>query len=78
MPLFQLILKSSPDSALETLQFIAGDVPNALRFANRHTSQLPAELWCDGQRVCRLEYEERIGSWIIADSTGDNPAERRG
>lgn len=77
MPLFQLVLQTSPDLAPETLQFIAGDVPNALTFANRHTSEFPAELWCDGRRVCRIQFERRTRSWVVVDPP-DDPAERRG
>jgi hypothetical protein len=66
MPLFQLIMQTSPQADPEALQFIAGDVPSALVFADRHTSSLPAELWCDGARVCRLEYSEQTGKWNVA------------
>lgn len=67
MPIFQLVLQPSADSAPETLQFIAADVPSALTFANQHTSSLPAELWQGVSRVCRLTYSKQKGSWIVAD-----------
>lgn len=67
MPLFQLTMQPTPQCAPETLQFIAGDVANAITFANRYTSTIPAELWSDGRRVCRLEYDEPTGSWVVAD-----------
>ncbi len=69
MPLYQLTMQSSPQSAPETLQFIAGDVSSALTFANRHASSLPAELWSDGRRVCWLEYDEESAAWVVAGST---------
>lgn len=78
MPLFQLILQASPQSAPETLQFIAGDVPSALKFANRQTSSLLSELWCDGSRVCRFEYDEQTGAWVIADAEAKIAIDRGG
>lgn len=67
MPIFQLVLQISEDSLPETLQFIAADVPSALKFANQHTSSLPAELWESGVRVCELMFSERDAAWHIVD-----------
>lgn len=78
MPLYQLTMQSTPQSAPETLQFIAGDVPSALTFANRHTSSVPAELWSEGRRVCRLELDEKTGSWVVADPAAAPTVERGG
>ena len=44
MPIFQLLIQIFSNLLPETLQFIAADVPSALKFANQHTSSLPAEL----------------------------------
>jgi len=78
MPLYQLTMQPTPQSAPETLQFIAGDVPSALTFANRYPSPVPAELWSDGRRVCRLEYDENTGSWVAADPAAKSAVERGG
>lgn len=67
MPIFQLVMQPSAESALETLQFIAADVSGALVFANQHPSTLPAELWQGGARMCRLIYSEEASSWTVAD-----------
>lgn len=77
MPLYQLTMQPTPQSAPETLQFIAGDVPSALTFANRYTSPIPAELWSDGRRVCRLVHDDSTGSWVVADP-GEKSAFERG
>lgn len=78
MPLYQLTMQPTPQSAPETLQFIAGDVPSALTFANRYTSTVPAELWSDGRRVCRLVHDENTGSWVVADPATQPAVEREG
>lgn len=67
MPIFQLVLQISADSLPETLQFIAADVPSALKFANQHTSSLPAELWEGGVRVCELMFSEQDAAWHVVD-----------
>lgn len=67
MPIFQLVLQTSADPLPETLQFIAADVPNALRFANQHPSTLPAELWEGGVRVCKLLFSEQDAAWHVVD-----------
>lgn len=67
MPIFQLVLQISADSLPETLQFIAADVPSALKFANQHTSSLPAELWEGGACVCELRFSEQDDAWHVVD-----------
>lgn len=67
MPIFQLVLQASVDSAPETLQFIAADVQSALTFANQHRSALPAELWDGGTRVCELRFSEQDAAWHVVD-----------
>ena len=67
MPLYQLTMQPAPQSAPETLQFIEGDVPSALTFANQYSSLMPAELWSDGRRVCQLIHDEKTGLWVVAD-----------
>lgn len=78
MPLYQLTMQLSPQSAPETLQFIAGDVPSALMFANRYSSPMPAELWSDGRRVCQLMHDENTGLWVVADPGAMLAIERGG
>lgn len=77
MPLYQLTMQPAPQSAPETLQFIAGDVPSALTFANQYSSPMPAELWSDRRRVCQLIHDEKTGLWVVADP-GEMPAIERG
>lgn len=78
MPLYQLTMQPTPQSAPETLQFIAGDVPSALTFANRFPSPVPAELWSDGRRICRLVYNKQAGSWVVTDPGSKPAVEREG
>lgn len=78
MPLYQLTMQATPQSAPETLQFIAGDVQSALTFVNHYTSPVPAELWSEGRHVCRLDYDKQSGSWGIADPAEKIADEREG
>lgn len=75
MPIFQLLLQTSEDSLPETIQFIAADLQVALRFANQHTTSLPAELWEGGVRVCELRFSEQSDTWHVVDP--GNPAAAR-
>lgn len=77
MPLYQLTLPTNSQSDIETLQFIAGDVNSAITFANRYSSTHPAELWSDGRRICRLQYDEAAGTWSVAKPAKKQAGEGR-
>lgn len=78
MPLYQLILQDSSEVPSETLQFIAGDLRAALTFADRHTAPLPAELWCEGKRVCKLELSDTAGAWVIVGQSATSAVNKGG
>lgn len=65
MPLFQLTRQQSPDAPTETIQFDAADEETALIIAKRHASSVPAYLWSEGRRICRLLGNSSSGSLTV-------------
>lgn len=50
-----------------TIHFEAADAGAALGIAFSYARDRVAELWCDGKRLCRIEYpSEGGGFWLIS------------
>lgn len=73
MPSFCLSYRSSPGAAPGatgkdvSVAFEAVDAGAALSVAFRHAAHRAADLWCDGQMLCRIECPDETGGfWLIS------------
>ncbi|WDF70888.1 hypothetical protein [Novosphingobium sp. KACC 22771] len=77
MALFQLTKQQSPGAPIETIQFDAADEETALIIARRYVSSVPAYLWSEGRRICRLLGNSSSGSQIVKRVTREVIAKTR-
>jgi hypothetical protein len=87
---YQLFLRSSADGATETMQLDGDNIVRTLELAHGDGFRGSAEVWCDGSRLCNIEYSDEHGFWTVIPPAGvaapviepvigpiDQPAARR-
>ncbi len=65
MSKYHLYLRSYPDGTTETMQVDGDNIVRALDLARSSGFRGLAELWCDGRRLCNIEYSAEDDYWAI-------------